>query len=55
MKAQIHDRRRVPAGEKSRGDVFEAERLDAEEWTQPEALVAGIGAQEQHVHGVAGL
>jgi hypothetical protein len=55
VEAQIQDRGPMPAGEESRGDVLEAERLDPEEWPEPEALVAGIGAQEQDVHGVAGL
>ena len=55
VEAQIQDRRRMSAGEESRSDVLEAERLDPEEWSEPEAFVAGIGAQEQDVHGVAGL
>jgi hypothetical protein len=55
VEAQIQDHRRMPAGEESSSDILEAERLDPEEWPEPEALVAGIGAQEQDVHGVAGL
>ena len=33
-----------------RGDVLEPERLDAEERSQPEPLVAGVGAHQQNVH-----
>ena len=53
--AQIDDRRRMPTGAKSRGDVLEPERLDAKEGTQAKALVSRVGAQEKDVHRVAGL
>ena len=48
--AQVDDRRVVAALAQGRGDVFEPERLDAEERPQPEPLVAGIGAHQQDVH-----
>ena len=33
------------------GDVFHAQRLDAEERPEPEAFVARHGPQQQDVHG----
>jgi hypothetical protein len=44
----------VAALPQRRADVLEAERFDAEERPEAEALVAGIGPQEQDVHRVQG-
>ena len=49
---QVGDRRNVAPPPQRRADVLEPERLDAEEGTEAEALVAGIGPQEQDVHRV---
>ena len=40
---QIGERDAMPAGFERGGDVFHAERLDAEERTEPEPFVAGTG------------
>ena len=50
--AQVDDRRRVAAGAQGRRDVFEPQRLDAEEGPEPEPLVARVGADQQNVHRV---
>ena len=48
---QVHDRRLVaPALRSARADVLETERLDAEERTESEALVAGVRPDEKNVH-----
>ena len=48
---QIGERDAMAARLERRRDVFHAERLDAEERAEPEALVAGHGTQQQDVHG----
>src|SRR5205823_12611704 len=47
--AQIDDRRRMAAGEKSRGDVLEPQRLDAKKGAQAEAFVPRVGAEQEDV------
>ena len=47
---QVDDRRVVAARFERRGDVLEAERLDPEERTEAEAIVAGNRTQQQDVH-----
>ena len=48
--AEIGQRDAVAAGFERRGDVLHAERLDAEEGTEAEPLVAGNGTQQQNIH-----
>ena len=50
---EIHDRRFVSRPPQRGADVFEAERLDAEERSQSEALVARVGPDEEDVHSNA--
>ena len=51
--SQIGERHRVAAGFERGRDVLHAERLDAEERTQPETLVPGHRTQQEYVHGSA--
>jgi hypothetical protein len=50
-KAEIDDERPVAVLGQRRADVFEAERLHAEERTEAETLVPWIGAHQEDVHG----
>jgi hypothetical protein len=43
---KIGDGRTMPSRLEGGGNVFHAERLDAKEWTKPEAIVPWDGAQE---------
>ena len=49
--AKIGERDRVPSRFERRGDVFHAERLDAEERPEAEAFVPRHRPQQQDVHG----
>ena len=51
--SQIGERHVWPLRFERRSDVLHAERLDAEERAQPEALVSGHRTQQQDVHGSA--
>ena len=48
--AEIGQRHAVSLHLESRGDVFHAERLDAEERTETESFVAGNRTEQQDVH-----
>ena len=48
---QIDERDLVPARLERGGDVFHAERFDAEERSETEALVSGNGTKQQDSHG----
>ena len=51
--AQIGERDGVAARFERGGDVLHAERLDAEERSETESLVAGHGTQQQDVHAIS--
>jgi hypothetical protein len=53
--AEVDDGGLVAARDERRGDVLEAERLDAEKGSETEAFVARVGPQQQNVHVRAGL
>ena len=48
--AEVGDRHAVAARLEGRCDVFHAERFDAKERTEAEALVRGHGTKQQHMH-----
>ena len=52
--AEVGERDAVAARFERGGDVLHAERLDAEERTEPESFVPGNGPQQQNVHGKLG-
>ncbi|MDZ4063359.1 MAG: hypothetical protein U1E22_01715, partial [Coriobacteriia bacterium] len=50
MKAKVRDLDLVPLRDQGGGDVFESQRLDAEEGAETEALVRGRWADQQDAH-----